>query len=274
MARIVALVIVLVLILLGVWFSFVSQGGLGEHEAPGIVTSESRPNEVVAARELEITVAADEMLVSRPKQILFGDLHVHTTFSFDAFMLSLPLQGGEGSHPPADACDFARFCSALDFWSINDHAENISPRHWRETVETIRACNEVAGDALNPDTVAFLGWEWTNVGATPSTHFGHKNVVLRDLEDGAIPTRPIGSLATRNRIMGGNPLGGIGAGVFLHAFGDDRLNSLAKYSASIRRSRSVRLAFRFASYQRTVSRWSIRPTSSSTSSTIGMSSPS
>ncbi len=231
MARIVTLVAVLVLVLLGFWFKFVSQGGLGEHEAPGLVTSTARPAAIVSARGQDVAAAADEILVSRPKQILFGDLHVHTTFSFDAFMLSLPLQGGEGSHPPADACDFARFCSALDFWSINDHAENISPRHWRETVDTIRACNEVSGESAEPDTVAFLGWEWTNVGATPKTHFGHKNVVLRDLEDGAIPTRPIGSLATRNRIMGGNAFGGIGAGIFLHALGGPRLNSLAAYYA-------------------------------------------
>ena len=231
MARIVTLVVILVLVLLGFWFKFVSQGGLGQHEAPGIVTSETRPAEIVSARSLDVAAAADEILVSRPKQILFGDLHVHTTFSFDAFMLSLPLQGGEGSHPPADACDFARFCSALDFWSINDHAENISPRHWRETVDTIRACNEVSGDTVEPDTVAFLGWEWTNVGATPETHYGHKNIVLRDLEDGAIPTRPIGSLVTRNRIMGGNAFGGIGAGIFLHALGGERLNSLSTYFA-------------------------------------------
>ena len=231
MTRIVALIVVLVLILLGVWFKFVSLGGLGHHEEPGLVTSQARPAEIVRTRSLDVAAAADDLLVSQPKQILFGDLHVHTTFSFDAFMLSLPLQGGEGSHPPADACDFARFCSALDFWSINDHAENISPRHWRETVDTIRACNEVSGESVEPDTVAFLGWEWTNVGATPETHFGHKNIVLRDLEDGAIPTRPIGSLVTRNRIMGGNAFGGVGAGIFLHALGGDRLNSLATYYA-------------------------------------------
>ena len=55
----------------------------------------------------------------------------------------------------------------------------------------IRECNEIAGDPRNPDLVSFLGWEWTQMGTKPSNHYGHKNVVLRDLEDGAIPTRPI-----------------------------------------------------------------------------------
>jgi dienelactone hydrolase len=100
---------------------------------------------------------------------------------------------GEGAHPPADACDFARFCSALDFWSINDHAEGLTPRRWSETKESIRQCNAVAGDARDPDVVAYLGWEWTQVGLTPQEHYGHKNVIFRDLADDAVPTRPIAS---------------------------------------------------------------------------------
>ncbi|MGH7859626.1 MAG: DUF3604 domain-containing protein, partial [Candidatus Binatia bacterium] len=128
---------------------------------------------------------------SEEKQILFGDLHVHTTYSIDAFISSLPFFAGEGAHPPADACDFARYCSAVDFFSINDHAEGLTPEKWGRTKESIRECNARAGDAANPDMVAFVGWEWTQVGSTPETHYGHKNVILRDLAEEKLPARPI-----------------------------------------------------------------------------------
>ncbi|HVH20523.1 MAG TPA: DUF3604 domain-containing protein [Myxococcota bacterium] len=135
--------------------------------------------------------AAEDVGVARPKQILFGDLHVHTTFSADAFQLSLPMAGGDGANVVGDACDFARWCAGLDFWSINDHAETLTPRRWSETVESVRQCNAVSGDPQNPDLVAFIGWEWTQLGTTPDNHYGHKNVILRDLEPEQVPTRPI-----------------------------------------------------------------------------------
>jgi hypothetical protein len=146
---------------------------------------------VTRARTASVARAAREVGVARPKQILFGDLHVHTTFSFDAFQMSLPMAGGDGAHPVADACDFARHCAGLDFWSINDHDVTLTPRRWAETVDSIRQCNAVAGGGSTPDLVTYLGWEWTQVGTNPDNHYGHKNVVLRDLDDDHIPTRPI-----------------------------------------------------------------------------------
>jgi hypothetical protein len=128
------------------------------------------------------------------KQILFGDLHVHSTLSVDAFIYSLPIFNGEGAHPPADACDFARHCSALDFFSINDHAESLTPELWQKTRESIRRCNEIAGETEDPDLVAFLGWEWTQTGRTPQSHYGHKNIILSGLEDDEVPARPISSI--------------------------------------------------------------------------------
>ena len=170
------------------------RGWLGSDVGPGTPTEQAIPRAVIEERSGAQLSSSQTMGVHRPKQILFGDLHVHSTYSFDAFLMSLPLAGGDGEHPVSDACDFARYCSALDFWSINDHALALTPKRWQETVDAMRQCNAVAGDPADPDVVAFLGWEWTQVGVTPETHYGHKNVILRDLEDDRIPTRPIASV--------------------------------------------------------------------------------
>jgi len=156
----------------------------------GTPSEAALPAAVVQARAGSLQRAARAVGVGEPRQILFGDLHVHSTFSADAFQLALPMLQGDGANPVAAACDFARYCSALDFWSINDHAEALSPRMWEETVEALRRCNAVT-DPEAPDVVAYLGWEWTQVGSRPENHYGHKNVILRDLADEEIPARPI-----------------------------------------------------------------------------------
>jgi len=231
MLKRIVIALLVLLVLVGVGLYAVGKGVLGSHEGPGEVTAVARPAGVVAARVSSLRSAAEEIGVARPKQILFGDLHVHTTFSFDAFLISLPISQGEGSHPPADACDFARYCSALDFWSINDHAEAITPRHWRETVESIRQCNDVAGDPRNPDTVAYLGWEWTQVGYTPDDHYGHKNVVLAHTEDDRIPARPIAALSTVERTRRGMDFPTLAIGAFALVAGHERYHDLAKFFA-------------------------------------------
>ena len=189
-------------------------GVFGTHEGPGQVTAEALPAAVVEERARRDAAAA-AALGPAEKQILFGDLHVHTTFSSDAFVMSLPLVSGEGAHPPADACDFARFCSALDFWSINDHAESLTPEHWRETVESIRQCNAVTAPE-DPDVTAFLGWEWTQDGTTARDHWGHKNVVLKGTDDESIPTRPIASAHPDSDIVSMPVLARAGLALLMH----------------------------------------------------------
>lgn len=125
------------------------------------------------------------------KQILFGDLHVHTTYSMDAFFTAMPILGGEGAHPPADACDFARHCAALDFFSITDHAQELTPEHWAMEKEANRNCNAVGANEEDPDLIVFHGFEWTQIGVTPDEHYGHKNVIFRGLGDDEVTPRPI-----------------------------------------------------------------------------------
>ncbi len=170
----------------------------------------AKPSEVVrsaASRQqtgaLRLAAKHGEGRREDAKQILFGDLHVHTTFSQDAYLFSLPAIGGEGAHPPADACDFARYCANLDFFALTDHAESLRPEHYASSKQSIRECNARAGDPSNPDLVAFMGFEWTQSGLTPETHYGHRCVIFPETEDASLPPRPIaardgrpGTLAT------------------------------------------------------------------------------
>ncbi|HVM96440.1 MAG TPA: DUF3604 domain-containing protein, partial [Candidatus Acidoferrales bacterium] len=185
--------VLLVALGLGAYVAGAWRGLYGEHEGPGTISGKRVAASAIEARTLAQARAAKSITEKQPKQILFGDLHVHTTFSTDAFLWSLPMMQGDGAHPIADACDYARFCSALDFWSITDHAEASTPRRWRETRDTMRQCNALAGDANNPDIAVFLGFEWSQVGRTPEDHYGHKNVIFHGLADNEVTARPIGA---------------------------------------------------------------------------------
>lgn len=176
----------------GIGFAL-GHGWLGRRLGAGEVTEKPVPESWKQKRLASGRETAEALDAPVDRQILFGDLHVHSSFSFDAYMLSLPMFQGEGAHPTADACDYARFCSGLDFWSINDHAEGLTPFQWEETKRSVRQCQAVAGDSASPDLVSFLGWEWTQIGITPDEHYGHKNVILRHLEEENVPARPISS---------------------------------------------------------------------------------
>lgn len=134
------------------------------------------------------------------KQIFFGDMHVHTTASFDAAAIQI-LHGIKNDIDAA--CDYARICSQLDFWGSSEHAEGmwISPVEtigdkWKKVTESVKACNAL-GNAVqdangNAEFVVFQGFEWTSSGQadTVPDRWGHKNVFFAN---DAVPPRPVAS---------------------------------------------------------------------------------
>ena len=181
------------------WFYIVGKGWLGSDWHSAAVTSGPRPILPSLTGSPEQTPPEQRATKARndTPQIVFGDLHSHTNYSTDAYVFNTKFMKGGGIVTPADACDFARYCSALDFWSINDHAEGLTPRVWTDTVNAIRECNAAAGDPENPDVVSFVGWEWSNKEIDDvASHYGHKNVIFRTWEEGLTPTRPIAAFSS------------------------------------------------------------------------------
>jgi len=200
MGRSIVIALALIAFAIFLFVQVASRGWLAEDEDAGTVADVARSEQALVAYASDQGEPREVLGAPEVKQVLFGDFHVHTTFSFDAFLMNLPMSGGGGAYPPADACDYARHCSALDFWSINDHAETLTRDLWDQTVESVRQCNDVAGDPANPDLVTYLGWEWSHIGTTPRNHYGHKNVVLLGTDDDEIVGHPIAarSAATAN----------------------------------------------------------------------------
>ena len=188
MARFIGILVALVVLAVATVY-WIGAGGPGDFIEEGEAVATALAPETVAQREAAQATAAGAIGALRSKQILFGDLHVHSTFSPDAFAMSLGMAQGSGAKPISHACDYARFCAALDFWSISDHAVGITPWKWDQTVEAVRQCDAISGGGTDADVTPFLGWEWTQMGTTPDNHYGHKNVVLRDLDE--VPDRPV-----------------------------------------------------------------------------------
>ena len=90
----VSFLVIVVVLFIAVW-----QGWLAEHEGPGTITEIRVPEAVIEARVAKQAETVSAIGKDPSKQVLFGDLHVHTTLSFDAFLGSLPMMNGEGTHP-------------------------------------------------------------------------------------------------------------------------------------------------------------------------------
>ncbi len=163
--------------------------------AKNSVTQSKLSSKQINIHKVEQSNTLAALGIESTTQILFGDTHVHTTNSSDAFMFSLPLMhGAQGAFPPGYACDYARFVSQLDFYFLTDHSESYTPERWHDAIESVNKCNQVSivDDGTHyQDTYAFMGYEWTQVGTVKEEHYGHHNVLFKDTTKGNLPSRPI-----------------------------------------------------------------------------------
>ena len=153
--------------------------------------------------------AQPDPTVSEQTVVVFGDTHVHTRYSLDAF--SFMALEGELQHDRdvLEACHYARYCSGLDFFVSSEHAEFLTPSTWVEVKDQVRRCNAET-QALDGDGgfAAYTGFEWSQAptvagqdlpGLTDAQTWGHKVVFFEGDQEDQLPVRPIAA-AQANQI--------------------------------------------------------------------------
>ena len=159
---------------------------------------------------VKLVAAATMLFISTAQvnaEIYFGDFHVHTTASADAFISNLPILNGDGPHTVKDACDFAQYCSEIDFFSLTDHAESSSPKKWKSIINRLNKCDGKINPRNGKSLTAFAGFEWTHVGEKAKNHYGHQNVVFKSLNSGDLPRSAISSEPLKSGIQTWSPSG-------------------------------------------------------------------
>ncbi|MEO1034770.1 MAG: DUF3604 domain-containing protein [Pseudomonadota bacterium] len=159
-----------------------ADGRLGSPDGPGTITVVER---VPVAAELAQNPYSQQAVRAALRQptdamIRFGDPRVYTTFSDQAFLLSLDEFGGQGPATLGDACDYARFCSAIDFWAATDHVATLTERRWRQTRETALQCQAVANADQAGAHDVFVGFSWPTT--TDAQLNRSRAIVLSDLD--------------------------------------------------------------------------------------------
>jgi len=133
--------------------------------------------------------------------IYWGDNHVHTRFSLDAWSAMHGTSMIKRDSDPYQACEFAKHCSRLDFFVSTEHAEFLSDDVWDEARRQIANC-QADLDPAETSFVAYQGFEWTQMPVFKGhrNFYGHKLLHFLNLEDpdnpataGATTKRPIAS---------------------------------------------------------------------------------
>ena len=184
----------------------VLEGGLGRDQGAGRITGERIPAAQIAARDRRRQQDAHSLGAGAPRsgeasQILFGDLHVHTTYSSGCLRVQRCRScRARARILPADACDFARFCAEP---RLLEHQRPRRAPHpagsgGRRGSRFASATRPRATPA-DPDLVSFLGWEWTQMRAGGPGHRAHplraqeRRCCSTRSEGRRCPARPIGA---------------------------------------------------------------------------------
>ena len=123
---------------------------------------------------------------NKNKNAYFGDLHVHTSWSFDAFIFNVRTSPddaynfGKGKAIPHAGGKPVQMGRALDFMAVTDHAEYMGIMMQMQDVENPLAQLDIAKQINNPDREASLK-AFGKIGMSMATSWPYEELLDKDI---------------------------------------------------------------------------------------------